>query len=126
MRTLKISLLVFILSITISAQWIKTCPSSPVCCIKITNSKIFIGTDGSPIASSYSDGVFTSNDNGLTWQIINNGLTDRSIHSLEILGTNLFAGTFDGVFNSTDNGETWIPKNIGLPNLKYHSPSSIR
>lgn len=117
MRSLKISLLVFILSITISAQWIKTNPSSPVSCIKITASKIYIGTDGSHIASSYSDGVCKSNDNGSTWQLINNGLTDRTIHAFEVVDTNLFAGTFDGVFKSTDNGECWVPKNVGLPIL---------
>ena len=107
-------ILFFILSVNSAAQWIKTNPSSPVSCIKITNSKIYIGTDGSHTASGYNDGVLKSEDNGLTWQMINNGLSGKRITALEVTGINLLVGTGYGVFKSTDDGESWIPKNNGL------------
>ncbi len=114
MQTLKIFLLVFIISINLTAQWIKTCPSSSVNCIEISGSTVYIGTDNSVVGGD-ADGVLKSEDNAIIWQIINNGLIDKSIHALEAVGTNLFVGTFDGIFKSTDDGESWIPKNIGLP-----------
>ena len=47
--------------------------------------------------------MFLSNDNGSTWAAFNNGLTNTSVTSLAVSGTNLFAGTYgSGVFvNST-------------------------
>lgn len=43
------------------------------------------------------------------------GLTNRTVWSLAVSGTNLFAGTFGGcVFLSTNNGATWNAVNSGF------------
>ena len=37
------------------------------------------------------------------------------IKTLEVIGSNLFAGTvYNGIFRSTNNGENWTDVNIGL------------
>jgi hypothetical protein len=42
-------------------------------------------------------------------------LTSRSVYSLAVNGSNLFAGTFGGgVFLSTNNGTSWTAVNTGL------------
>lgn len=38
-------------------------------------------------------GVFVSTDNGSTWNFANSGLTDKSVYSLAVSGSYLFAGT---------------------------------
>ncbi len=76
-----------------------------VTCILVNKNNIFAGTS--------SGGVFLSNDNGLTWKALNNGLTDTSVQALAISGSYMFAGTYGftdpgGVFISSDNGENWV------------------
>jgi len=39
----------------------------------------------------------------------------KSVNCLEIIGTNLFAGTSNGLFFSSDNGNNWTSANNGLP-----------
>jgi len=60
-------------------------------------------------------GVFTSTNNGVNWIPANNGLTNISVISFTVSGTNLFCGTYGGVFLSTNNGANWIEVNNGLP-----------
>jgi hypothetical protein len=45
-------------------------------------------------AATRTKGVFLSTDNGATWTPINEGLKIAGIWSLEIIGTDLFAGTY--------------------------------
>ena len=45
-------------------------------------------------AGSPSNGVFLSNNNGSNWTGFNTGLTNTNVTSLEVCGTNLFAGTY--------------------------------
>ncbi len=47
-------------------------------------------------AGTPTDGIFLSTDNGSDWAPANNGLTNTKVKSLEVSGTNLFAGTFGG------------------------------
>ena len=110
--------LCFILSSTISAQWIQTSfPNHVVSCLASKESNLFAGTWG--------QGMFRSTDNGTTWTEINNGLPDfyaRWVYSLAVVpssggggGTNLFAGMeYGGVYRSTDDGDNWIAVNSGL------------
>jgi ligand-binding sensor domain-containing protein len=49
-------------------------------------------------------------------------LTNLSVRSLTVSGSNLFAGTFGGgVFLSTNNGASWTAVNTGLTNLNAYS-----
>lgn len=50
------------------------------------------------------------------WEPCNNGLTTKTIKSLQSYKTDLIAGTNNGIFVSTDNGDNWIQKNSGWSN----------
>jgi hypothetical protein len=57
-------------------------------------------------------------------------LNNIPVSTLELNGSNIFAGTFgNGIFYSTNNGGVWIQKNEGLLNLNinsiYFSPDFI-
>jgi photosystem II stability/assembly factor-like uncharacterized protein len=57
-------------------------------------------------------GVFSSTDNGGTWnQILT---TDYSIICLSANGRNIYAGTDNGLFLSQNNGNSWTEVNIGV------------
>ena len=67
------------------------------------------GTGGTNLfAGTYGDGVFLSTNDGDSWNLVDNGLTDPDVRALVISGTNMFAWTFgDGVVLSTNNGANW-------------------
>ena len=65
-------------------------------------------------ASTLTNGILRSTDNGATWAPVNTGLPIPDVGTLAISGTNLFAGTFHGVFLSTNNGDSWAAVNSGL------------
>lgn len=71
---------------------------------------VFVGSD--------VGGVYKTTDYGLSWRIVNSGLTDyyveRVVPHPQEPGT-LFLGTWGGVHKSTDGGETWVPKRNGFP-----------
>ena len=84
--------------------------------------RCFASTDTSLFAGTYGGGVYRSNDNGLSWTAVNNGLTDSFVLSLAVRGNTLFAGTSEhGVFRSTDNATTWTATNAAWPNLDVYS-----
>ncbi len=61
-------------------------------------------------AGSYGAGAYKSEDAGLTWQAINNGLTNRFIQSMAVTpdGSTVYAGTYGGgIFRSQDGGASW-------------------
>jgi hypothetical protein len=62
--------------------------------------------------------VYLSTNNGTNWTEVNSGLpNNRTIYSLAISGSNIFAGTNGGgVYLSTNNGTTWTEINSGLTN----------
>ncbi len=61
-------------------------------------------------------GVLRSNDDGLTWTTVNNGLNFHDVLSLHVKDGAIFAGTSNGgVFLSTDNGGNWTAINSGFP-----------
>jgi ligand-binding sensor domain-containing protein len=68
-------------------------------------------------AGTYGDGVFRSEDKGITWMWANSGLTCDTLSAFASDSAYLFAGTFGGgVFRSSDNGQSWIQVNNGLSN----------
>ena len=121
MRTLKISLLVFILSITISAQnfWQQT--NGPYCgdvyAFTISDSGyIYIGTR--------RGGLFKSTNDGEFWTAINEGIENlqgETIYSVSIdINYTMYVATrYNQVYRSTDYGETWIRKSNGLPSTLH-------
>jgi photosystem II stability/assembly factor-like uncharacterized protein len=67
-------------------------------------------------------GMFTSSDEGLSWDTINNGLSSLNIRSIAINSRGeIFIGTAGGVFESTDNGNTWSLLNNGLTDVSVRS-----
>ena len=63
-------------------------------------------------------GIYKSTDNGVSWQIINNGLTNYIVQDIAIdpqTSSTLYAATQGGVFKSTDKGDTWVIKRNGFP-----------
>jgi hypothetical protein len=67
-------------------QWIQTNgPSSGyVFCFVVSDTTVYAGTSGA--------GVFLTTNNGANWTEINSGLTNNSVQTLAVSGTNLFAG----------------------------------
>ena len=80
-----------------------------VSCFANVGSNLFAGTT---MAFGSGPGVFLSTNNGITWNLVNNGLADIDILDLAVSGTNIFAGTENGVFLSTNNGEIWVKKGL--------------
>jgi hypothetical protein len=71
--------------------------------------------------SIYTDGINVSTNNGLTWNLINNGLPNKSVYSFAFSGTNILAGLYDGggVYLSTNMGASWnkVLANPGVTSL---------
>jgi VCBS repeat-containing protein len=76
-----------------------------------------------------SQGVYRSDDGGLTWTLKNNGMTglggaasriELSVHNNTAGGTNVVyagviansTGQLSGIFRSTDQGDTWVPMDV--------------
>lgn len=70
-------------------------------------------------AGTQGGGILQTLDSGVTWQSINNGLTDLNVQSLlGMYPTTVLAGTHSsGIFRTSDHGATWIQCNSGLNNL---------
>ncbi len=64
-------------------------------------------------AGSFTNGVYKSTDQGMTWYKKSNGISKLSIQSLAINPTSpniVYAGTYaGGLYKSTDSGENWGP-----------------
>jgi hypothetical protein len=85
------------------------------------------GTGGSKIFASttlsfdlwqwavYGGGIFLSTDNGSTWESINDGLMNKDVFALAVMGKDLFAGTDRGVHRLNGNGTSWT--RVGLDDI---------
>ena len=63
---------------------------------------------GTNIFAGTSYGVLHSTNNGSTWNVVNDGLTNLNVIAIGVSGSNIFAGTWwGGVFMSTNNGTNW-------------------
>jgi len=102
MRSLLIFICIYLLSFPIYSQWNRTSGPEGISIRTITT------IDGILYAGTYTDGLFMSNDDGMTWDAINEGIEYLDVTSVINLKGSLFAGTFGkGVFRSDDNGLTW-------------------
>jgi hypothetical protein len=76
--------------------------------------------NGTNIYTGTNQGVFLSTNNGTNWTQANNELTNVSVNSLAISGSNIFAGVSEsGVYLSTNNGANWTQVNNGIPLNSY-------
>lgn len=72
-------------------------------------------TNGSTLYAGTLAGVFRSNNQGVTWQAVNTGLTATRVYALGQSRGTILAGTEgSGVFRSADNGASWQVANNGL------------
>lgn len=72
-------------------------------------------TNGSTLYAGTLAGVFRSNNQGVTWQPVNTGLTATRVYALGQSRGTILAGTEgSGVFRSSDNGASWQVANNGL------------
>src|SRR5271169_5139892 len=112
-KTFAILIVAGLLSPAISfAQWVQTNgPYGGVVSVFATST---FGREKNLFAGTWGGGVFLSTNNGTSWTAVNSGLTNFSIMSLAVSGTNLFAGTQNGLFLSTDNGNSWNAVDSGL------------
>lgn len=83
--------------------------------------RIIAASDGKMYMATLSEGVFTSEDRGITWKPSSRGLHVRKVWSLEAdphhQGT-VYAGTHYGhLFKTTNSGENW-EEVVGL----HHAP----
>ncbi len=70
--------------------------------------------DGNAVYAGTWNGVCKSSDQGQSWPEV--GLQSEGIFALELLASQLYAGTFDGqVWTSADGAQTWDQVGDGLP-----------
>jgi ligand-binding sensor domain-containing protein len=81
----------------------------------INDTDIFVGT--------YLGGIYYSSDYGITWIPKNNGLTSKTIITINFNKDNIYIATSgkQGIYISSNYGDSWIPKNNGLTNLNISS-----
>jgi photosystem II stability/assembly factor-like uncharacterized protein len=83
-----------------------------------TPSALYVGT--------YVDGVYRSDDRGLTWRAASDGLTGFDIFALAVdptTPTTLYAATDNGVHKSDDSSLTW--RAVGLPGQSVWALAAI-
>jgi hypothetical protein len=71
---------------------------------------IYIGTGDRDAGDAYGLGVMRSTDGGITWELWNNGMGEKTVGRMVQLPSNpltLLAATSGGIYKSTDGGANW-------------------
>ena len=108
MRSLKISLLFFFLSISISAQnfWQQT--NGPYGAFALA---LACDSMGIIYTGTMTQGLYKSNDGGNSW--IGIGLEGKSVNSVLVLSSQIiFTTTDEGLYQTDNGGNTWSLNNI--------------
>jgi hypothetical protein len=88
---------------------------------KQSNGYMFAATDlNAATLDTTAIGVYVSTNNGASWTLASNGITNRKVRTLLVDSTsgNIYAGTQGGgIFVSTNNGSSWAPVNQNLQSL---------
>jgi photosystem II stability/assembly factor-like uncharacterized protein len=58
--------------------------------------------------------LITSSITEAQWEPCNNGMDDKTVLSITVIGNKIFAGTVGGLFVSSDNGDNWGFSDKGL------------
>jgi photosystem II stability/assembly factor-like uncharacterized protein len=95
------------------AQWMSNGPfGGPAHSVIVLGGTVFAGTD---------NGVFKSTDMGQNWTGTSAILQGKSVRSLIVCDTVLFAGVnYNGVYRSSDNGATWTQSNSGMTDVSFN------
>ncbi len=114
-------LLILILSTSIFPQWMRTNGPEGVAVRTLSN------INGIIYAGTEVNGVYSSNDDGLTWIARNTGIENHGINSIISSQGLVYAGTLGGgVFRSSDNGQTWLASsnanNLFITSLVFNDP----
>jgi ligand-binding sensor domain-containing protein len=99
------------LSLDNGLNWkaISTQPITFITSLVSVGENIFIG-------ASWGEGLIRLSQNDTSWTV-DRLISNLSVNSLAVTGTNLFAGTDIGILLSTDSGESWTSVNSGLPTV---------
>ncbi len=103
-----------------SSTWSAQGPGAIVIALAIAPSRqqtIYAGTWGT--------GVYRSDDGGISWAQINEGLTNLNIRALAVHPLDpaiVYAGTWGGgVFRTTDSGASWVNMSTGLASKQIYA-----
>ena len=81
---------------------------------------------GNRLFAGSREGGYLSENNGMSWTRLGNGLPQIPISGFAAMGDALFASVVDefisrgGVYRSTDNGATWAKSGTGLPRASIY------
>ncbi len=82
----------------------------------VTPSCIAFNADDDMFIGTYADGMYRSEDDGLSFTQVNSGLTSWNVRCMVILDNgDILLGTSGGIFRSADNGDNWASFGTGLP-----------
>lgn len=79
-----------------------------------------IKSSGSYLYAATYGGVTVSSDNGISWVMNNNGLTNLYTNALVLKDNKLILATEGGAFISSDNGINWVNISSGLTQLNIN------
>ncbi|MBK7431231.1 MAG: T9SS type A sorting domain-containing protein [Bacteroidetes bacterium] len=115
MKSKILIVIIFLIQNNVSAQWqLSGIQNSTISCFASQGSSIFAGT--------FTDGLYISTNQGVSWTQSINGLTTPYIRSIAVEGNSIFVATGEsGVYLSVDNGQTWTSINNGLGDLRLLS-----
>ncbi|MDQ1267039.1 MAG: type sorting protein [Bacteroidota bacterium] len=114
-------ILFFILVLNLFSQWQEInngLYGGAIASITFKDNKIFV-------ASKNPGTVYMKQDKNSDWIKINTGLEDKTVISLAVSGSDIYAGTSKGgLFKSTDDGSSWLKVNDIPDNLYVYCISS--
>ena len=97
-------------------------------------SSVVVRANGDIFAGSFGNGVFYSSNNGNSWEMANQGLTDLHINTLfinysgdhlENPNGDIFAATSSGIFRSSDDANKWANVNNTIENIVSLAINSV-
>ena len=79
------------------------------------NAYTFIDGDKENIIAGTQNGIYISDDTGISWEFHNKGLPNQNINCLNSIGNYIYAGLDSSIYYSEDFGKTWLERSQGIP-----------